>query len=829
MTRSGTTYSGRGKTWLLASVAAVAVVVGGVTVAARIMIDPATLRQQAVVAVWHQTGRVLRVGAIDVRILPYPSVSVRDLALSDMAGGARPDMLVANGLDARLAILPLLHHEIRLEDVRLTHPDLLVERMADGQANWQVHPQRDAASSGPSGASSPSARWSVRIGSVRVQDAVLTWDDRQTHGTGTVALDHVVLDGLTGATPFFDLMGHRPADTGAVFALQGHVGALVAPLPAAWPVHIQAAFQLDGKPGGNLALDGKLSDPARLRGYDVTLHGAVGQVASLNRLFVHAGLPDARDIDLTARIVDMAGEDAAPGGAAQPALRLLRLRTGGIDAGQVVAGLRIDHLAVDAPTPADHVAIQVVGQMAGQVGAAYGPRPFDLHGTLGTLSEIVAAGRSRLGSAMPLDLVADSAGARLHVGGSLGGGQSALDIHLAADRLALPGDLALDRLTADAHLAMQGGDDIQLSGLQVDAAQMALAGGLDFARHGGTGGIPLLSGRIHADRLDIDALHATSPRGAPPALSAPRQDAASGAPAPAGARADTPLDFDRLRRLDIDLDLSASQLRLDGDTYRDALAHVLLRGGRLVVDPLRADGTERHLNGSVSIDASGDVPHLSASVGSLVLPAEWVAAQAGIPTFLHGALQLVGVLDAQGATRAALQSSLAGHLGLSAVNGQIDGDALGRLLGPAAAGAARGAAAGLRCFGVHMGLGGGQATLDTIGMQTYRLSVTGHGTVGLARHDLDLHLIPQLLIGSTGAAMPVVVGGTVEAPQPRPDAAGAGRRFVLTIGPSSGIADPCPATLQAAREGQSGPAPGAAPKAKAPKAMDFLRGLGLFR
>ncbi|CAP56216.1 conserved protein [Gluconacetobacter diazotrophicus PA1 5] len=811
--------SGRGRAWLLASVAAVVLVAGSATMAARAMIDPASLRQQAVAAVWRQTGRVLRVGTLDVRILPYPSVSVRDLALSDMAGGARPDMLTATGLDARLAILPLLHHEIRLEDVRLTHPDLLVERMADGRANWQMHPQPDTApaASNPGG-SSHSARWAVRIGSVRVRDAVVTWDDRQAHGTGTVALDRVALDGLTGSAPSFDVQGHRPADAGAGFTMQGQVGPLVTPSSDPWKVRVQAAFLLDGQPGGSLGLDGALSDPAHLRGYDVTLHATAGQVSGLNRLFVHAGLPDVRNVDLAARIVDMADGDAAP----QPGLRMLHLRAGPVDAGQVVPALRLDHLAIDAPTPADHMTIQAAG--------TYGARPFDLHGTVGTLSETIAAARSRLGSPMPLDLSGDVAGAALHGGGSIGGGQSDLDLHVAADRLALPGDRVLDHLTADAHVAMQGGDSVRLSGLRVMPPQMALAGGLDFTRHGGTGGVPLLGGRIRADRLDLDALHITAPHAAAPTPRAPAPDTtAPAAPAPAPAPADAVLPFDRLRRMNIDLDLAASQLRLNGDDYHDALAHVLLRGGRLVIDPLRADGAGRHLNGTITVDASGDVPRLSASVGSLVLPAEWVAAQAGIPASVHGALQMVGVLDTQGTTRAALRSALAGHLGLSLVNGQIDGAALGRLLGPGAAGAAQDALGGLRCFGVHMALGGGQATLDTIGMQTRRLSVTGHGTVGLVRQDLDLHLVPQLLIGSTGAAMPVEIGGTIQAPQPRLDPAGAGRRFVLTIGPSSGIADPCPAALQAAREGQPGPAPGAAPKAKAPKVMDMLRGLGLFR
>ncbi|GBQ85203.1 lipopolysaccharide biogenesis periplasmic protein AsmA [Gluconacetobacter johannae DSM 13595] len=815
------TRTGRGRKWLLLSGAALVVVAGGAALAARVLVDPEALRQQAIVAVRHQTGRTLRLGAIDVRIMPYPSVSIRDFGLSDMAGGARAEMLTAAGLDARVALLPLLHHEIRLEDVRLTRPDLLVERTADGRANWQMTPEPDDRPSGPAGSSS-STRWRVRIGSVRVQDAVLAWDDRQGHATGKAALDHVVLDGLTGGAPSFDVLGHRAGDGGASFTLAGHVGALASiqaggQAGGAWPVHLAAAALADGRTTGSLTVEGTLADPARLRGYDVAVQAAVGRLADLDRLFPHAALPDIRDIALAAQVADMASGD----GPSVPGLRMLRLRTGPADARQLAAGLRLAHLAVDAPTPADHIAVQADG--------ALGERAFKLHGTLGTLSETLGAWRSRMATGMPVDIVLDADGGTAQLGGSLGGGQSALDIHATADHLALPGDQVLDRLTADAHVAMQGGETVQMSGLRLDAAQLALSGEAQWTKHGGTGGVPLLSGRLHADRLDFDAL-----RGAPHPTPAPAVPAGPAAPAPpsdtmpaATAPDDAILPFERLRRLDADLDLSAAQVRLGGENYRDALAHVVLQGGRLVIDPLRAEGTDRHLNGRLSIDASGDVPRLSATLGSLVLPAEWAAPRVGIPQILRGPVQLVGTLEAQGRTRGGLRASLAGHLGLSLVNGAIDGAALGRLVGPAAAG--DGASAGLRCLGVHMALGGGRAALDTIGLQTYRLSVTGHGTVGLAGQELDLHLLPQLLIGSTGAAMPVAVGGTLQAPHPRLDPAGPGGRFSLTLGPSAGIADPCPAALQAAREGQPGPAPGAAPKVRAPKALDFLRGLGILR
>ncbi|MBY4639005.1 AsmA family protein, partial [Gluconacetobacter entanii] len=155
----------------------------------------------------------------------------------------------------------------------------------------------------------------------------------------------------------------------------------------------------------------------------------------------------------------------------------------------------------------------------------------------------------------------------------------------------------------------------------------------------------------------------------------------------------------------------------------------------------------------------------------------------------------------------------------------------------------------LRCFGLHMTMAKGQANVDTLGLQTPVLSMTGQGSVGLASYALDMRLVPLVMIGGTGASVPVHVGGTLSAPRPRMDAGADGRYAIgLLLGGASGkgttVPDLCPATLKAAREGQAGPEPtGAAPQPtgnvgslvrdnpkaaqKIDRAKSLLKGLGL--
>lgn len=824
--------NGNARRILLGSAVALVVVAGGAGLALKSMLDPDALRSRAIAAIEKQTGRQVRMGALDFHVFPSLSVSVRDVGLSDMAGGAYGDMVTADRLDARLGLMALLHHEIQLEGLTLNHPVIHLERTERGEANWRLSPTGAQATAAPDAAEKQEASdWKVQIGSISVTNADLDWDDRLSGSRGKVVLDHIRLSDVSGEKPRIDIAGHND---GGSFTLAGQTGpiALTSTARSGWPVALKAAFSAGGQPVGQLTLDGSVADPDHMKGYNIRLDGSLTSLDAIKAVAPGLDVPDVRRISLKANVVDGSAADKE---GSTPLFNSLHLDTGAVDAGRYVAGLTLQGLSIDAPGPKDSVTIRSQGQWQGQ--------GLKLSGTLGSLQQVETAALSHLAEPLPLSLDLSGDPGALRVAGTLGGSRAVVNVSATAGHLSLPNGAALDHLEASSHLVSEdNGAHFQLSDIAVKSTQASFTGAVDLSVHGGHAGVPLVSGALDASWLNVDALMGQGARAD-----------ATGVTAPPEAKADAgPLPFSMLRKQDVDLRLSVSQMEFEGDEYRNALTHVVLRNGRLTIDPIQAQGTGRSLSGQLEVDASGDVPTVSGTIGTLVLPATWVEGKAGLANMVQGALQVVGSVRAQGNTRTELRNSLNGHMGVSMVNGTISGSALGELLGDAARGALGTGPIALRCFGLHMDMAGGRANVDTIGVQTNALSLTGHGTVGMVTQDLDLHLLPQVMISGTGASVPLRVGGTLASPRPKMDAGADGRYAIgLLLGGSKGntVTDPCPATLKAAREGQSGPQPStaapatnasagggvagimgnskAAPDVK--KAANLLKGLGILK
>ena len=217
------------------------------------------------------------------------------------------------------------------------------------------------------------------------------------------------------------------------------------------------------------------------------------------------------------------------------------------------------------------------------------------------------------------------------------------------------------------------------------------------------------------------------------------------------------------------------------------------------------------------------------------MPATSLSRLLGMADAVRGTAELVGELDASGDTRTALRASLAGHLGVSVVDGTLSDTLLAGLLGHDSAITAmlpRQGGVPLRCLALHAAVARGQASFDTIDLQTAPVSLRGHGSLALEGGGLDLHLLAKARIGAAAASVPVGVSGSLRDPRAALDRAGPGGRYVLSLGPSTdggpGGESGCEAALRQAREGLAGPAP---PARKKPKggAIGILRGLGLMR
>ncbi len=808
----------------------------GAALVAQRRLDPAALAARIERDVLRQTGRTLTVANLRVRLLPLPTVEADDMAFGNWTRGSRPQMATAARLQAHLALLPLLRHVVRLEGVTLTRPDIVLERAADGGANWQLHPPARPAGSG--GTAGGGQRWRVEVGSVRLLDGRIAWSDARGGWTGAVDGLRLEASGLAGDGPSASLSGRHGA---AGFQAEVSAGALsrldpADPSRAPWRLRIEAGERRDGRMVGRIGISGTVADPARFRLYALDVDARTERLDALDALFPHAALPAIADLALRTRVVDAAPAGAAAG---RPRLASLDLHTGSFEAGSLpharrASGLVVDRLSLRAADRAAPLAAMLAGRWQGQ--------PVTLQGTLGTLSGWQDATFATWGP-VPVALALAVGTARARLDGSAGTA-SDLRVRLTAPalRTLLPVGPALTGVAGSGRLRLQSPAAVTISELVLESHELGVSGTATLLGRAH----PTLAASLAVAHADLDAL-AAGWRARAPAAAPPQSQAQAPAPVAPPAAGDAPsmsgpdaddggtVPFAALRLADLAIRIDGQHLRLSGADYRDLAAELAVHDGTLTLAPFGVIGPAGAIAGSLAASAADR--SLTLTVRPSMVPAAMLATLLGQPQAAQGAVELVGDLTAAGGDTGALLSSLTGRAGLSMVDGRIADAALTQVLGrlPTLRGGGFGAGGQteVRCLALPARIAGGVATIAPLELQAERFELQGHGTVSLRDGGLDLHLLPRIAIGSTGASIPVHVGGTIGAPQAGLDPVVPGGRFALTIGPSGPTADSCGPALAAARFGAPGPLPGPEATAgrprKGPKGLDILRGLGLFR
>ncbi len=85
------------------------------------------------------TGRDLQIaGEVSLRLLPAPAFAARGVTLANIEGGSDAAMIQLEELQVRVALMPLLRGSVRVESVTLVQPEVLLEILPDGRANWEL-------------------------------------------------------------------------------------------------------------------------------------------------------------------------------------------------------------------------------------------------------------------------------------------------------------------------------------------------------------------------------------------------------------------------------------------------------------------------------------------------------------------------------------------------------------------------------------------------------------------------------------------------------------------------------------------------------------------
>ena len=793
-------------------------------------LDPEMLRQSVIASVEKQSGRTMTLGHVAVRVFPTPRVDATDLALAGRPGDTDPEMLRIGHLQAGIGIWPLLRHVVRLDGVIADHLALHVVRDADGHGNWEMGP-KSAAGGGSAGISHARTPWGVELGTIQIDIADLSLRDAMAHRDADLHLLSLNASGLQGGQPHFGFAGSKDNVSYEAHGVFGPVRRLfdAADRRTAWPVSLEASETSAGAAPARITASGSIADPLHLRGYDLAVAGTLGELADLNRLFPHAGLPQMQGLDLAGHVVDDG----------HPSITMLQAKAGATtlpDGRQVT----LQGWSISAPTATAPVAVAASGSWRGQ--------PLVLKGTVASLEALNVLARGRNDAAagvLPVRLDMGIGTSAWKIEGTAGAGASDVRLQGFIPDMGIFFVAAPDpgQVTLGLRLQVDHGRQFRMSELHLVSGAGDLDGALTLASQGRLS----LSGQLHSDRIDLDRLLRRG-RTMPASAGTSVPDASPGAGIPGGGIAVDPeaadarrLPWAVLRAGDADLSLEVGDLLIGGNHYREFQAHAVSKDGRLLVEPVRASGPAGTIAARLQADASVATPTLRLWMHPVMLPAPMLAGMLGAPDMIAGAVELVGDLQATGETRSALAQSATGHVGLSVVNGSLSNAGLTQLLGKSSVLAAAVPASGksdVRCLAVHAAIGTGEAMVDTLSLRTRQLALDGHGRIGLADGVLDLHLVPDAVVGGASISLPMRLQGTLQHPQTMLDVASSGGRYALTIGSSAGDGGDCRAPLQVAREGVAGPAPAAASQEldsqatpgtrhKAPKAIDILRGLGI--
>ena len=324
-----------------------------------------------------------------------------------------------------------------------------------------------------------------------------------------------------------------------------------------------------------------------------------------------------------------------------------------------------------------------------------------------------------------------------------------------------------DRLSAKG--AASGSDEkISLSGATIQFDEIDATGDLAIAWSGAK---PKASGALNVGKLDLR-----------PYMPAPAETSAG---FPAWSKDE--LDFSSLKNIDADLSLRANEIFLNGMTFGESQMQVIIDNARLTADVPRLTIYEGGGSGRLVVNARSRVPSFSGNLNTTSVQAEPMAKDILKNDRLIGVGGFRFDFTASGASQDAIMSSLDGNGGFDLNDGALKGVNLanlassisslqeGGLTNPAAIAEAISTARSpaeqteFSKFLSQFVINDGVATVPTISLEGPFLTMTGNGTVNIAKQTIDLRLSPKATTTADGQngksyAIPVKVGGTFSKP-----------------------------------------------------------------
>ena len=247
--------------------------------------------------------------------VPWPQVHADNIMLGNPPNIPDVTMVHLQRVEATLAPLALLHHEVYLPWIKLQLPDARLVQTADKKNNWTFN----LASSANSDASAPPSAWSFRLDNILFDKGEVRYRDAINKADVTVTINP-----LGKPLPYAQVAGGNDQQKGAgdfVFGWQangtynnqklegeGKIGGMLSLRSKTTPFPLQ----VDVRNGTTrVRVDGTLQDPLNLGGLDVRLRFSGDTLANLYGL-TGVLLPDTPPYETDGHLIARFNDEKGP-------------------------------------------------------------------------------------------------------------------------------------------------------------------------------------------------------------------------------------------------------------------------------------------------------------------------------------------------------------------------------------------------------------------------------------------------------------------------------------------------------------------------------------
>jgi uncharacterized protein involved in outer membrane biogenesis len=252
----------------------IAVVVGGIAVLKST--DFNQYKPRIAAEVKKATGRDLVIaGDLGVEISLNPAVAVEGVSFTNADWGSRPEMVVLDRFEARIAVLPLLFGRLEIDRLVLVGADILLEVDEKGRANFAFGGAKAAAPEGEAG------KLEIPVGAreVAIENSVVTYRDAATGASYKAHIDHLTLKGKSLDDPVsLVLRGRYNEAPVTASAILGTPSAMMSG-GSPWPVDMTLEAG-----GAKIDIKGAIAQPATASGIGLSVTVAGAELGDLSAL-----------------------------------------------------------------------------------------------------------------------------------------------------------------------------------------------------------------------------------------------------------------------------------------------------------------------------------------------------------------------------------------------------------------------------------------------------------------------------------------------------------------------------------------------------------------